>query len=74
MDITHKYGHKTTKSNLFCFRLKKKDKKVKWSDIVYIIDNPKKDFVKQNLVGADCPTERVIGGGKDFRFHIRCLD
>lgn len=24
-------------------------------------------------IAADCPTERVIGG-KDFRFHIRCLD
>ena len=60
MDITNKYGHKTTKSNLFCFRLIKKDKKVKWSDIVYIVDNPKKDFVKQNLVGAI--TIRVLTG------------
>ena len=60
MDITHKYGHKTTKSNLFCFRLKKKDKKVKWSQIVYIGDNPKKDFVNCNKVGI--VTIRVLSG------------
>ena len=60
MYITHKYGQKKMKPNLFCFRLIKKEEKVKWSDIVYIGDNPKKDFVKLNSVGAI--TVRVLTG------------
>jgi putative hydrolase of the HAD superfamily len=58
--VTHEYGHKKMKPNLFCFRLIKKREKVKWSEIVYIGDNPKKDFVKLNSVGA--LTVRVLTG------------
>jgi putative hydrolase of the HAD superfamily len=58
--VTHEYGLKRMKPNLFCFRLIKKKEKVKWSEIVYIGDNPKKDFVKLNSVGAI--TVRVLTG------------
>ena len=58
--ITHEYGHKKMKPNLYCFRLIKKKEKVKWSEIVYIGDNPNKDFVKLNSVGAN--TIRVLTG------------
>lgn len=58
--ITHEYGYKKMKPNLYCFRLIKKKEKVKWSEIVYIGDNPNKDFVKLNSVGAN--TIRVLTG------------
>ena len=48
------------KPDLYCFRLIKKKEKVKWSEIVYIGDNPNKDFVKLNSVGAI--TVRVLTG------------
>ena len=58
--ITHEYGYKKMKPNLYCFRLIKKKEKVKWSEIVYIGDNPNKDFIKLNSVGAN--TIRVLTG------------
>ena len=58
--VTHNYGADKMKPSLFIFKKIKKDEKVEWSDIVYIGDNPKKDFVNLNSVGAI--TIRILTG------------
>jgi putative hydrolase of the HAD superfamily len=58
--VTHEYGIRNMKPSLYCFEKIKKIEKVKWSQIVYVGDNPKKDFVNLNSVGAT--TIRVLTG------------
>jgi putative hydrolase of the HAD superfamily len=58
--VTHEYGKKNMKPSLYCFEKIKKIEKVQWAQIVYIGDNPKKDFVNLNSVGAT--TIRVLTG------------
>ena len=48
------------KPSLYCFEKIKKIEKVKWSQIVYVGDNPKKDFINLNSMGA--MTIRVLTG------------
>lgn len=43
--ITHRYGIKNSKPSPYCFQLIEKKEKVEPKDIVYIGDNPTKDFV-----------------------------
>jgi putative hydrolase of the HAD superfamily len=50
--ITHRYGIKNAKPSLYCFNLIKEREKCTWEDITYIGDNPNKDFVNLNRVGA----------------------
>lgn len=50
--ITNTYGLKYNKPNLMVFSLVKKEFKVSWKNICYIGDNPYKDFVNLNKVGA----------------------
>ena len=58
--ITHRYGIKNAKPSLYCFRKIKKQEKCSWSDLVYIGDNPHKDFVSLKKVNAK--TIRVLTG------------
>ena len=58
--ITHRFGLKNAKPSLYCFEIIKKLEGCNWSDIVYIGDNPNKDFVKLNQVGAG--TARILNG------------
>ena len=58
--VTHEYGKKNMKPSLYCFEKIKKIEKVKWSQIVYVGDNPKKDFINLNSMGA--MTIRVLTG------------
>ncbi len=58
--ITYRYGLKASKPSLKCFELIKKLEKVNWMDLVYIGDNPNKDFVNLNKVNAI--TIRVLQG------------
>lgn len=58
---TYQYGIKYSKPSTFCF-----EKIIQWEncnpkDIIYIGDNPKKDFVNLNKIG--CQTIRVLTGG-----------
>lgn len=62
--ITYRYGLAASKPSLKCFEIIKNKEKVNWQDIVYIGDNPKKDFVNLNKVNAI--TIRVLQG--DFAF------
>ena len=58
--ITHRYGIHNAKPSLYCFKKIKELEKCKWKDIFYIGDNPKKDFVNLNIVGAN--TVRILNG------------
>ena len=50
--ITHRFGIANAKPSLYCFEKIKKAEGCKWADILYIGDNPAKDFVSLNKVGA----------------------
>lgn len=58
--ITYRYGLSASKPSLKCFEIIKNIEKVDWTDIVYIGDNPNKDFVNLNKVNAI--TIRVLQG------------
>lgn len=58
--ITHRYGVASAKPSLRCFELIKARERCEWRDMMYIGDNPAKDFVSLNAVGAH--TVRVKTG------------
>ena len=58
--ITHRYGIQNSKPSLYCFRKIIEKEKCNWSDLIYIGDNPHKDFVSLNKVNAK--TVRVLTG------------
>jgi putative hydrolase of the HAD superfamily len=58
--ITHNFGIRNAKPSLHCFELIKRAEKCNWDELVYVGDNPTKDFVNLNYVGAK--TIRVLTG------------
>jgi putative hydrolase of the HAD superfamily len=58
--ITGFYGVKANKPSLYCFKKIKQLEGCKWSDMVYVGDDPSKDFVNLNKVGAK--TVRTFSG------------
>ncbi len=58
--ITHRFGIKHAKPSTHCFELIKKAEECTWQDMVYIGDNPAKDFVNLNKLGMN--TVRVLTG------------
>jgi putative hydrolase of the HAD superfamily len=58
--ITYRYGIKASKPSLICFEKIKKLENTSWDQMVYIGDNPKKDFVSLNKVNA--LTIRILHG------------
>ena len=58
--ITHRYGIRHAKPSLYCFEKIRERERCQWNDIVYVGDNPSKDFVGLNGVGAN--TIRVLRG------------
>ena len=58
--ITHRYGTKNAKPATHCFDLIRKRESADWRQIVYVGDNPAKDFVGLNPLGAH--TVRVLTG------------
>ncbi len=58
--ITHRYGIDKAKPSLYCFEKIKKIEKCRWDDLVYIGDNPLKDFVSLKKVNAK--TIRLLKG------------
>ena len=58
--ITHRYGKKNAKPSLYCFQKIKETEKCNWDDMVYIGDNPNKDFISLKKVKAK--TIRVLTG------------
>ena len=78
--LTHRYGIKYAKPSLHCFKLIKRREQCAWEDLVYVGDNPKKDFVNLNTAGAH--TVRVHTGPykdleakkeHDARYHLADL-
>ncbi len=58
--LTNRYGQPHAKPSLYCFELIRKREKASWPDLVYVGDNPAKDFVSLNHVGAI--TVRIVTG------------
>lgn len=50
--ITHRYGLAASKPSLKCFEIIKNSEGVEWNKIVYVGDDPNKDFVNLKKVGA----------------------
>lgn len=63
--ITHRFGIKHAKPSVYCFELIKKAERCEWQDMVYIGDNPAKDFVNLNKKGAK--TIRILTGSHKDR-------
>lgn len=58
--ITHRHGLKNAKPSTYCFELIRRREICEWEDMMYIGDNPSKDFV--NLNGLGMKTVRVLTG------------
>jgi putative hydrolase of the HAD superfamily len=58
--ITHRYGVCHAKPSPYCFDLIRQAERCEWKDLVYVGDNPAKDFVSLNALG--CATVRVMTG------------
>jgi putative hydrolase of the HAD superfamily len=58
--ITHNFGLQAAKPSIFCFDKIKIIEAVDWIDMVYIGDDPKKDFI--NLKPLGVKTIRVMTG------------
>jgi putative hydrolase of the HAD superfamily len=58
--ITHRYGVCHAKPSPYCFDLIRRAERCEWEDLVYVGDNPAKDFVSLNALG--CTTVRVMTG------------
>jgi putative hydrolase of the HAD superfamily len=58
--ITHRYGIKHAKPSTHCFGIIRREEGCEWSDMVYVGDNPAKDFV--NLTPLGVLTIRVLTG------------
>jgi putative hydrolase of the HAD superfamily len=79
--ITHRFGIQHAKPSIYCFQHIKDAENLNWSDMMYIGDNPNKDFVNLNKLGMI--TVRVLTGmfqnqgakeGFDARFTLKSLD
>ena len=58
--ITHRYGIRNAKPSIHCFGLIAETERCDWSDMVYVGDNPAKDFVNLSPLGVQ--TVRVLTG------------
>ncbi len=76
--ITHRYGYEAAKPSIHCFKIIKRKTGVKWSEMIYIGDNPKKDFINLNKIGVF--TIRVLTGSyknlkvsKNYEANVRIM-
>ncbi|MEQ9606157.1 MAG: HAD family hydrolase [Kiloniellaceae bacterium] len=79
--ITHRFGIRHAKPSTYCFERIRALEGCAWADMVYVGDNPAKDFVNLNRQGM--PTVRVLTGlhrdtpaqpGYEARHRIPDLD
>ena len=59
--ITHRFGVAAAKPSIHCFERIQAEAGCEWRDMVYVGDNPAKDFVNLNTLGVS--TVRVLTGG-----------
>tara|TARA_B100001250_G_scaffold414603_1_gene454455 strand:+ start:16868 stop:17530 length:663 start_codon:yes stop_codon:yes gene_type:complete len=76
--LTHNYGRDHAKPSTYCFKIIKNLENCSWNEMVYIGDDPTKDFVALNPLGVQ--TIRIHKGrlkdlkpGKKFdaKYHIK---
>jgi putative hydrolase of the HAD superfamily len=79
--VTHRYGIKNAKPSVYCFEKIRAIEKCEPNEVVYIADNPNKDFVNIKKMGY--LTVRILKGGfadqqfpaeYDAHCSIRSLD
>jgi putative hydrolase of the HAD superfamily len=58
--LTHRFGLSAAKPSTHCFEIIKKTERCDWKDMVYVGDNPAKDFVGYRPLGLQ--TIRVLTG------------
>lgn len=58
--ITHRYGIRHAKPSTHCFEIIKEREACSWENMVYIGDNPAKDFINLNKLGMH--TIRILTG------------
>jgi|TARA_B100001964_G_scaffold242787_1_gene318649 putative hydrolase of the HAD superfamily len=58
--ITHNYGIKKSKPSVYCFKKIKDLENCQWNKMMYVGDNPFKDFVNLNTLGVN--TVRLMKG------------
>jgi putative hydrolase of the HAD superfamily len=58
--ITHRYGVQNAKPSTYCFAKIRERENCKWNEMMYIGDNPAKDFVNLKPLGVH--TVRVLTG------------
>ena len=58
--ITHRFGRHNAKPSTHCFERIRESERCHWPDLIYVGDNPSKDFVNLNRIGAR--TVRVLTG------------
>lgn len=58
--ITHRFGKKHSKPSTYCFEKIRAAESCEWQDMMYVGDNPAKDFVNLNPLGVK--TVRVLSG------------
>jgi len=58
--ITHRYGVRHAKPSPYCFDLIRRAERCNYSDLIYVGDNPTKDFMSLNTLGGI--TVRVLTG------------
>lgn len=75
--ITHRYGIRHAKPSTYCFERIREREDCDWQNMIYVGDNPAKDFVNLNYLGIH--TVRVLTGihrsvraesGYDARYTI----
>jgi putative hydrolase of the HAD superfamily len=78
--LTNRYGIVNAKPSLHCFKRILERENADWRDLIYVGDNPAKDFVNLNLMGS--MTVRIMTGrhqfdscpsGYDAKFKIKKL-
>jgi putative hydrolase of the HAD superfamily len=62
--ITHRYGRQHAKPSTHCFERIRERERCDWEEMVYVGDNPAKDFVNLNPLGVR--TIRVLTGEHRF--------
>lgn len=58
--ITHRFGIKHAKPSVYCFQKIRQMERCNWTHMIYVGDNPAKDFVNLNPLGVH--TVRVLTG------------
>lgn len=58
--LTHRYGIENAKPSTYCFSIIRKMEECNWNQMVYVADDPNKDFVNLNPLGVK--TVRVHTG------------